>query len=293
MANIFTTFDTPITGAIAAIKAAILTSTNWSNPAGDRVVCTTTRGAEMVVDLADSAATSARLQFGVYRTAALADKITRYLYWRATGGATSDTLHVTVAAGKEHLWITTEGPRSGEVNPDNATNGSHKPLFWMCDLVPYFATDTVPAVVCGGTSVAGIPNSSSSFLVHVSRNAANNASWVPANLETLIPSRGAPNSPYRWGGQTATSVGSVARPWVVFEDTAGMRGRLSSIHMLGWNMTSTLADFPVPMFGRVTIGSATYIGVGSQRLAASVSPFAILGTGDPVETTPVIAVPYS
>src|SRR4051812_49534066 len=102
MGNTFSTFDCTPTTAVAAIKAAILASTDWSNPAGDRVVCTTTRGASMVVDLADAAATSFKLQFGIYRTTGLADKIIRYLLWASSGGTTSDPLHCVVSAGKEH-----------------------------------------------------------------------------------------------------------------------------------------------------------------------------------------------
>jgi hypothetical protein len=113
MAVTFAQFDTTPAGAVAAIKAAILASTDWSNPAGDRVICTTTRGAAMVVDLADAAASVATLQFGVYRTTGLADKIIRYLRWRVSGGATSDPLHCAVSAGKDHLFITVEGPRAG------------------------------------------------------------------------------------------------------------------------------------------------------------------------------------
>src|ERR1044072_911621 len=98
MATTFSMFDTTPAGAVAAIKSAILASTDWSNPAGDRVTCTTTRGAAMVVGLAGAVATPAKLQFGVYRTTGLADKIVRYMVWRASGGATTDTLHCTVSA---------------------------------------------------------------------------------------------------------------------------------------------------------------------------------------------------
>jgi len=252
----------------------------------------------MVVDLADAAATATKLQFGVYRTAALADKIIRYLQWRSTGGATTDTLHCIVSAGKEHLFITVEGPRAGEVNPFDANYGSHRPAFFLCDLLPYFTADTVPAVVCGGPTNAGVPSSASAVTVHVSRNAANAASWVPALLETLQAGRGAPSqTPARYGGQSLSASALVVRPYVVFEDAAGMRGRLSSIFNMGWNAAAGSGDVAAQTFSRITVGSATYVGlVVNKRIASTVtqSPFAETGPNTDAEfTSPVIAVPYS
>lgn len=293
----FSTFDTTPAGAVAAIKAAILASTDWSNPAGDRVVCTTTRGAAMVVDLADAAASAVRMQFGVYRTTGLADKIIRYMSWRTAGGATSDTLHVTVSAGKEHLWITIEGPRAGEVNPADASNGSNRPVFFLVDLVPYFSADTVPAVVCGGTTDTAAPSSGNSVLVHISRNAANNASWVVGLLETLQADARVGSTQHRYTGQSVSGGGITARPWVVFEDVAGMRGRLAQFFHLGWNVAGSLADFPAQSFQRVSINSITYIGLTVNKAGStttSASPFAAtISTEEGSTASPVVAVPYS
>jgi hypothetical protein len=297
VATTFSTFDTTPAGAVAAIKAAILASTDWSNPAGDRVVCTTTRGAAMVVDLADAAAIATRLQFGVYRTTGLADKVVRYLQWRNSGGATTDALHCTVSAGKEHLFIIVEGPRIGEANPADATAGSYRPVFFLCDLVPYFATDTIPAVVCGGSVTAGEPTNTASYLVHTSRNAANNASWVVGLLETLQPPRGAPLNPFRYTGNSLSAAigGLVARPYVVFEDAAGLRGRLAPFFNLGWNLVGTTADFPAQTFSRVAIGSAIYIGLPVTKAGVNQgqTPFGQTYTGDGNYGTPIVAVPYS
>jgi hypothetical protein len=296
MATTFSMFDTTPAGAVAAIKAAILTSSDWSNPAGDRVVCTTTRGAAMVVDLADAAATAVRLQFGVYRTTGLADKIVRYAQWRASGGATSDPLHVVVSAGKEHLFITVEGPRAGEANPVDTSNGSYRPLFFLCDLVPYFAADAVPAVVCGGSSVASVPTSATGLTVHTSRNAVNSGSWVAGILETLQPPAGNSSARQRYSGNSLSASGVLtARPYLVFEDVAGQRGRLATFFALGWNVGANAADFPAQTYQRIGIGSATYIGLTVTRSPASaaISPFAETGSGDGPGNSPVIAVPYA
>jgi hypothetical protein len=299
MATTFSTFDTTPTGAVAAIKAAILASSDWANPTGQRVVCTTTRGADMVVDLADAAATSAALQVGVYRTAALADKLVRYLQWRGSGsGATTDPLHCTVSAGKEHLFILIEGPRVGEANP--ILNGSYRALLFLCDLVPYFASDTAPMVVCGGNSSNTTPNSTSAFFVHVSRNAANNSSWVQATLETLSPPRGIlSTNGVRANGQSLTAAGIyIARPWVVFEDVAGMRGRLAPFYYLGFNFTIISGDLPVPALLKLTIGAVNYITVATNQspLASqtSASPFGwTYSNTDGAYASPIVAVPYA
>jgi hypothetical protein len=298
MVTAFSMFDTTPAGAIAAVKAAILASTDWSNPAGDRVQCTTTRGAAMVVDLADAAVTTQKLQFGVYRTTGLVDKIQRWMQWRTVAGATSDPLHCIVSAGKEHLYITVEGPRAGEPAPESSSSGSYRPVFFLCDLVPYFASDAVPAVVCGGTSSAVVPASQTSYGVSVSRNAANNSAWVSAMLETLQPPRGHTTSAYRYTGQSlsAGSGGITARPYVVFEDVYGLRGRLAPFFCLGWNVVGSLADFPAQVFTRVTIGSITYLGVSVTRAPSTLgaSPFGSIGsTSDTDSGSPVVAVPYS
>lgn len=297
MPTAFSTFDTTPAGAIAAIKAAILASTDWSNPAGDRVQCITTRGAAMVVDLADAAATSIKLQFGVYRTTGLADKIIRYLLWSLSGGTTSDPLHCVVSAGKEHLYIAVEGPRAGEPNPATSSGGSYKPILFLCDLVPYFASDTVPVVVCGGTTNAGIPSTNASILVHVSRNAANSGSWMSGVLESLgvVHSTSLSNT-YRFAGQIQSPAGQVIRPYVVFEDTAGMRGRLSSFHFLGWVALGTMGgDTPPQVFSRFTLGSVTYIALTPERSASTIgiSPFGQPDSNDPASGGLVVAVPYS
>lgn len=295
----FSQFDTTPAGAVAAIKAAILASSDWANPAGQRVVCTTTRGADMVVDLADAAATAVALQCGVYRTAALADKIVRYLQWRAGGGgATTDPLHCTVSAGKEHLFILIEGPRLGEANP--VGSGSYRALLFLCDLVPYFASDTVPAVVCGGNSAASFPSGVSAFFVAVSRNAANTSSWVQAVLETLSPPRGIlQTNGARANGQSLTAAGGyIARPWVVFEDAAGMRGRLAPFFYLGFNFPIVSGDLPVPALLRLTIAAANYITVATNQSPSasqtSASPFGWTSTAnDGSYGSPIVAIPVT
>lgn len=300
MGTTFSMFDTTPAGVVAAIKAAILTSTDWSNPAGDRLQCTTTRGAAMVVDLSDAAATVARLQVGVYRTTALADKVIRYLQWKTAAGATTDILHCTVSAGKEHIFIAVEGPRVGEANPDSISNGSFKPLLFLCDLLPYNTADTTPAVVLGGTTVAGVtPSGSSSYYIHVSRNAANTASWVQGTLETLYPvdSSSSVTTPLRYNSPSVNpSDGSrVLRPFIVTEDVAGMRGRLAKLHHMGFSNSTGGSDFPVTPLTKVTLGAETYIGVNVNRCptSSSYTAFGTTNSSDDVYASYIVAVPFS
>jgi hypothetical protein len=294
MAIAFSAFDSTPATVVADIKAAILTSTDWTNPAGDRVLATTTRGADMVVDLADAAADAQNMQLGVYRTAALADKVVRYVAWRDSGGATSDTLHCRVSAGKEHLYFDVEGPRAGETNAVSATMGSYRALFFLGDLIPYHASDTATVVLVADTAAT----LSGFTLAHVGRNYANSASWVPAYLATLSPAMTAP-----YGAQSALALTRVSTadtktylwPYVVVETTAGIRGRIARAYFTGWE-TQIEAG---PVLSRHTYDGVTYILMVASRNdgqsgnnASSAFGYVVHGSNN---TSPgaVLAVPYS
>jgi hypothetical protein len=302
MATAFTTGASVITSLVADLKAAVLSCTDYANPAGQRVVATTTRGADIVVDLADAAAAAGKLTLGVYRTSALADKLTRYLYWRPSGGATSDTVHWAVSAGKEHLYFHVEGPQAGETNAADATDGSAKQAFFIGDIAPYFAADTVPAVCVVADPSAVVADGY--IACHVSRNQANNASWVAARLATLAPtpliSAAAAGVTPITAVQRAASDGSAyLAPWVVYEDIAGLRGRIAKVFYAGANRQGSGGgtDPIASTFSRYTYGSDTYILLAPMRTVAASSRFAYSPWGATyyafVTDSPLLAVPYS
>lgn len=274
--RIFSAFDTTPANMVADIKAAILTSDAWSNPAGSRVVATTTRGADMVVDLADAAASNQRMQMGVYRTSGLSDKVTRYLQWRDTGGSTSDPIHLVVSAGKEHLYLQVTAPYTGEANAS-----SNRGSFFISDLVPYFSTDSVAAVVCGGQASDSLTNNH--YLCHVSRNAANNASWVTAYLGAL-GFQGI-NSPVNH--QMPAADGDVyLSPYVVVETLAGLRGRLAEFFWAGWTDVALAGP---GQLSKVTVGGNTYIVQKAFNGGQLHSAFGNANSSN----VPMVAVPFS
>jgi hypothetical protein len=307
MATAYSGFDTTPANVVADIKTHILNSTDWSNPAGSRVVATTTAGADMVVDLADAAATAAYMTLGIYRTAALADKVTRYINWRASGGATSDTLHVICSAGKDHLFFSIEGPRGGETNAVDATYGSRKMSFFLGAISAYFSADTIAAVCLVAMTANNAGNADTCW---VSRNQANTASWVPARLATLTPPvvgiTSGNNTPNIAAVQRVASSGNTYLfPYVVFEDDAGIRGRLTKLHFAGGSIdgNSNSVNDPVPNQGSLlTYSSDTYILLASNKASNTVvsggicQPYGQANNDSApanVWVSPVVAVPYS
>jgi hypothetical protein len=251
----------------------------------------------MAVDLNDGATNGFQFaKLAVYRLYAAnvgTDKINRWLLWRTSGGATTDPLHCLVSAGKDHLMIIVEGPRPGEPNTVNATFGSTRVCFFLGDIVPYFAGDTIPALaVVAQTS----QNLTSEPAISVSRNAANNASWVSARLLTLCVPNSTSNSTSLFplnGQPAATADGNTYLwPYVVVEDSAGMRGRIGKAFFGGWMMA--VAGIPGLGLGtKVTYNTETYTGVGVIRTCQNNQfyPFGYYGGSDSNSNSPVVMVP--
>lgn len=230
---------------------------------GSIVKATTTRGAQMVVDFADAAATIAVLSLAFYRThdgTTAVDKLSpRYLRWKNVTGASTDIVHLIVSAGKEHLYVSTEGPRGGEANAESG-NGSTCQSIFIGDIVPYLASDTVPAVVVSAPTTSN--SSTTAVFANVSRDSANVNSWVSAVLATVAPV-GATGGPIAVT-QLAADGNTYLFPYVVLESSAGLRGRISKVWSIGPNavlaatLTSTSAPSPGTTF---TYAGETYIAV--------------------------------
>lgn len=310
MGTYFATFDSTPANLVADLRAQILNSTDWSRPNAatypNLVKATTTAGAQMAIQLDDAAATSKQMQMGVYRThdgTTGVDKITRYLMWRHdTAGATSDPVHCAVSAGKEHLYFSIEGPRAGESSPEAAGIGSYRQGFFIGAITPYFAADTVAAVVC--ISIASSLGYSSSD-AYVSRNQADNASWAVARLGSIC-------APVGIGSAATTRINALQPyasddsrylwPYVVVEDDAGLRGRIAKLHFAGYNFDGSLSTIldPVPVsWGKVSYDGDTYILQAPNRACSiSQSAYQAFGQIDNANTgqylySPIIAVPYS
>lgn len=264
-APVFSEFDTAQASIVADVKAAIDASSDWSNTSGQIMRCNA-GGADMVVDLADAAASLNAMTLGVYRSPGV-DKIQRFLLWKRTAtGAATDPIHCQVSAGPDHLYIGAEGPRGGEPNAEDVTYGSYKTSLFLGTIVPYFDTtlDNQPAVVCVAATASGAANW---ITANVSRNAANSASWVPAYLMTLInPNFGSTNGILQ-GGLAGLDGLQYLGPWVVWEQTAGIRGRIKDCYYAGPSSASLMtASDPVRAIGqKLTYGGKTFVIVNPNR----------------------------
>lgn len=254
----------------------------YAHPVGDPVVlvnrilkATTAAGAQMCVDLLATGPKLNGLAVDVYRThdgTTGVDKVTRYAVNKLGTPAATDVIHAVVSVGKEHLYVSVEGPRAGETNPDNATGGSTRGALLLCSLTPYFDNDTVPAVVLMGGSSA--TNAMGDSYVHVSRNAANGSSWVQAKLGTVaFPA--APRGdtsvvvPATFAQRAAADGNHYFFPFVVVEHVDGLRGRLSVCLDAGYN-ASLAASEPIFTPGqRYTVGGVDYVAVAPIKGSTS------------------------
>lgn len=231
------------------------TSLSQSYPIGTEVrsgssvyKATTTRGAQMVVDLSNSASVQG-LAMAVYQShdgTVGVGKREKYLPWRYSGGARNDVLHVTLSLGKEHFFLMIEGPRGGEAGAVHALYGSFRDYVFLSDVVPYDEEDAVPVVVAGGANTfaaTGASLSNGSYLAHVSRNLQDTASWSPARLASLQFLSAGEDEVVNVQRQRELDGRFILTPYVVFADDTGMRGRLSSLFFAGFNHSS---DHTVP-----------------------------------------------
>lgn len=229
---------------------------------------TTTRGAQMVVDLTDIHPQLNYLALGFWRTHTGAlgggvDKMpTRYVVWRSTttGTTSAMSLHVVVSASKEHLFVSIEGPRAWEASATSTIYGSVKHYFFMADLVPYHAADLTPAVVVGAVMAAtpGAGVSIQSHLCFVSRNASDTISWTPGKVASpmfVTIQSGASVSLTR---QCSIDGNLYLLPYVFFDEVEGIRGRLAKIYYAGGNAPMAATDVSTPIGETLTYDGNTY-----------------------------------
>lgn len=303
----YSEFVTTQANLLSAIRDAILVSTDWSRPnaAGkpNLLKCTTTRGADMIVDLEDAAPSLARAVMAVWRQhdgTTGVDKAARYLFWRYTtsGASAGMNVHVTVSADKDHLFISAEGPRPTETGAYSATYGSIRTYFFMCDLVPYHASDTNPVVVAGG---------------HMSDNSV---SGISLNNHQVQTSQGFNLEPWSFGKLcsvdfitmfTADTIQTKREclwndsyylfPYVVVDDYAGLRGRLSSFFFAGYNQSTDSPEISTPAVGsKVQYDGKWYKLVSPCKGDGSSNYFygqfgAVANTGSNQGRSVVIAIP--
>lgn len=256
------------------------------------VKATTPGGAQLVIDLQSKGiATNARQPVSVYRQfgASGVDELAGFIRWfnNITAGATvSNTpLHVLAAAGPDFLWISVEGPRSGE--PYVESSGPHRATMFLGTIVPYDDADTSEPVLA---SVNVTDSASHGPKVYVSRNAADTASWVLAMLASLSP----PGYYITSSATAALLVVNASRagtrhfwPWVVCEVDDGPRGRLERLFYAG---PEGLQDVSGQKW---TLDGLTFLSTPAADVPTNgiYSPFGVvLDAGSP---RPLVLVPIS
>ena len=148
---------------VTAASATTLTipATTYTHPSGSNVYlgntvvkAVTAGGADMICDLSPVNNTAGYYitigHYQSYASGVIGAAVSRFLHWRLSGGARSDVIHVIVSAGKEHLFVSVEGPRPGETNPVSVSYGSPRTYMFMSSLTPYHSSDTTPVVVSVG-----------------------------------------------------------------------------------------------------------------------------------------------
>lgn len=225
----------------------------WGN---ELYKATTTRGAEMVIDLNEVhlSAVGIGLSAALYQShdgTTGVGKSLRYLYWRPSAPGAATPLHVILSLGKEHFFLSIEGPRPNESGAVSTTYGSLRNYIFMSDLVPYDAGDTNPVVIAGGQPTANADASSValSYLGHASESLDGAALWVPTKLLTLDLPRGGGAEVPNVQRQRSIDGKFIFGPYVAFQDDTGMRGRLSSFFFAGISQPDSAFDVPPPPIG--------------------------------------------
>lgn len=303
---VYSEFDTTSANLLADIRNVLLTCASVSRPnaAGkpDLYKITTTRGADIIFDLADAANDHNKLSAAAWRShdgTTGAGKLAKYLWWRASGGGSTNSLHVVVSVSKEHIFISIEGPRIGEVNPMNANIGSHKAVFAMCDLIPYHEEDLVPVVVCIAPGQNASPfggASTGSFYAHASKNHDGSISWDIGILTSMQFPMGGMSSPIasmlhpqrfsRWDNKYYLD------PYRWNSNTDGPRGRLLAFHYAGMNVLNEPgfdAVGPVPTGAKTTIDGQLYRVIQVYKTGDNQVPIAGWGQCNPTTSQPNVS----
>lgn len=196
-----------------------------------------------------------------------------YIFYSGTllNSQTDATLHVVVSSSKEHAYISIEGPRNVENYASSTTFGSLKNYAFIADIVPYHATVDLTPAVAFWANFSGSSNGASPTLADqlwrgiVSRTWDNDASWVPCRFPTIT-------MPHMLSG-AATSVNNWCEidqreytwPYLVVEETDGLRGRLNNIFHIGVNRVSYAIDNPQLPGNMLVQGSTRFKKVGIHK----------------------------
>jgi hypothetical protein len=264
---------------------------------------TSDNGTELILDLEGDLSTNymgviAYRQWSGTAPGGWTDAKPSWLYWKVAAGTTTMPIHVTLSAGKNHLFIAIEGPRPNETSPTSTTYGSVKNYFALSELTKYHAGDTInPAISIGvPTNTAVTAVNSGGHTVGISRDAANTLSWGVGRLASLD-----------WPTIYTTDVVSMNRvctidgnvyllPYVMFSENEGIRGRLTNFFFCNTNSPSPITDYADPVGTRVAYNGIVYkltaVNKGDGTNVAW-GPFGSVANSSAVTRSIIVAVPFA
>jgi hypothetical protein len=318
MATAYTEFDCLGSDLLSTIQTAILASGDWARPNSGTFPtlykATTTRGAEMVIDINAAALTVTTFTVDIFRshngtTGTAAAR--RYLRMKGASAGTlaTNTYHGIVSVGKEHFFLSVEGPRASEANPDNSSYGSVRSYIFINDLVPYFpGVDTTPTVIHNANSsnagtVSPSTASANIKVAYAARNGLNTLDHSPGRIGSVADLGG--------NGTEVAMLRNVALlddenfivwPYVFSDSIEGPRGRLASFFFAGWSILSGTTDTTqsIPPVGQVIEwdGDLYKLLSVSKGDGNNYSQSGAFGTAIQIATStwmtsPIVAVPYA
>lgn len=318
MATAYTEFDCLGSDLLSTIQTAILASSDWARPNSGTFPtlykATTTRGAQMVIDINAVALTTTNFTVDIFHShngTTGTSAARRYLRMKggATGTLATNMYHGIVSVGKEHFFLSVEGPRASEANADSGSFGSPRAYIFINDLEPYFPlVDTTPTVIHNalGSNTANVLPSTASANIKVAYAARNGLDTIyhsPGRLGSVADLAGN-------GGEVATlrnqavldSDNYFVWPYVFSDSTEGPRGRLKSFFFAGWSMVTSSTDTAqsVPPIGQViewesNLYKLLAVNKGDGNNYSQSGAF---GSTSQISSTnwmmsPVVAVPYA
>ncbi len=304
-------YVTAVAGTSVTIDAALNTaSAIGATVAADVVLLktTTTRGAQIVIDLAPSTRNgTSRVTYRMFAShpggsygAGIGMSDTRQVWFSAGAQAVGNVVHVTLSISKEHLFFSLEGPRPGEVGATSATYGSLRNYMFACDVVPYHDTDLTPCVASwpGGLFDASPDITEGIHRAAVSRNSTDTSNWGLCRLATVTVPNFATSQSANVPNLSTVDNRMYMWPYLVLQDDEGLRGRLASFFFIGINRTTLVFDAPANTGELFTQDGVVYKtievhkGDATQPAGGGFGVFSG-GTAASAYWSPVVAVPFA
>ena len=304
-------YITNVAGNVITVDSTVgvaLTAVNGIPVVGEvnLVKSTTTRGAEIVLDLAGTNRATNYLEYHMYvthtgstYTSGTGMSTKRRVTYSTGGQAAGNTLHVILSISKEHIFFSIEGPRPGETGATNATYGSVRNYMFACDVVPYHDSDDEPCIATWSLSAHDTSPDVGEGIHRgaVSVNSTDTSAWIPCRFPTVTLPHFASGAASNVQNLSTIDGNMYMWPYLVVQDDEGLRGRLASFFFVGINRVTVVFDFPsntgefFEQDGIVFKTLEVHKGDSTQPAGGGFGIFSA-ASGAGAYYSPVVAVPY-